>query len=246
MTHRQAVRSPQRGAAFPAFLIFLAALTLSARAEPPRRVLVIGDSIMNLLARSIERSLAVSPEVAVTSFTSLGSGLARLDLFDWHGKIEALIREHRPNTLVVMMGANDGQPMQTSGGVVAPRTPEWEVEYARRVARVFDLAEAGGVKHVFWLELPDMRDTAVQEHADRVNAIFRAETKRREGARFVETRAWLSREPGRFSPYILQKNGMPLEVRSRDGIHLNRAGADLMAERIAPMLKAGLSAQGTP
>jgi hypothetical protein len=243
MKLRSSVRARSRGALFVA----LALAAVSARAEPARRVLIVGDSIMNLLARSMERALAGVPEIEATSFTSLGSGLARLDLFDWHGKIESLLREHRPDILVVMMGANDGQPMRTDAGVAAPDTPEWETEYARRVARVFDLAEAGGVKRVLWLELPDMREAKVQAHAERVNAIFRAEAARRPGvARFIETRPVLSREPGQFSLYILQRDGMPLEVRSRDGIHLNRQGADRLAEVIVRLLKSDLPEKETP
>ena len=222
-------------------------LTLaSAETETLRRVLVIGDSIMNLLARSIERAAAGDKALSVATFTSLGSGLARLDLFDWPGRIEALIREHRPDTLVLMMGANDRQPMQVDGRILQPDTPEWDEEYARRVARIFELAEAGGVRHVVWLELPDMREPAVQAHAERVNAIVRAEAARRAGAEFFETRPILSRKPGVYSAYIVQANGMPLEVRSRDGIHLNRSGADLLAEQLLSRLKMPRAAPSVP
>lgn len=217
------------------FTICCAALFLSVTettAQQPTRVLIVGDSIMQAVARSLERQLARRDGVEVSSHTHIGTGLARLDLYDWHEKIRTEVAAHRPDTVLIMIGANDNQAMRTNGQVVRPGSSEWEREYARRAGEAMDIMLRGGVQRIHWLELPDMRDARLQQDVTLINRLVRAECDQRPEATYQETRSLLSREPGTYSPYIIQANGMPLDIRSGDGIHFNRRGADLLAERM--------------
>jgi hypothetical protein len=47
---------------------------------------------------------------------------------------------------------------------------------------------------------------------------------------FFETNKLLTRKPDTFSAYLVDNMGRPIKVREPDGIHLARAGADLVAE----------------
>ena len=67
-------------------------------------VLMIGDSMMRLLGNAMEKELGKLPEVKASSFTSLGSGIARLDAFDWMAKSISLMDEKKPSTVVVFFG----------------------------------------------------------------------------------------------------------------------------------------------
>ncbi len=212
------------------------ALTPGARADV-NRVLLMGDSIMVAGARSMEREIRrLAPAVRVHTFTSLGSGLARLDAFDWHAKFREMVEAHQPDTAVVMIGTNDSQPMMGRGETIRPGSPEWEAEYARRVGEAMDILITGGVNRIFWLELPDMREDRLQEETNLINRLGEREAKKRPQVTFHPTRPTLSLTPGTYSAWVRQPNGMPIEVRDRDGVHLNRPGADRLAAAVIPVV----------
>lgn len=210
------------------------------------RVLLMGDSIMIQLARAIERELAGKPGYEVTSAPSLGTGLARLDLFDWHRRIEEMTGDGITDILVMMIGTNDKQPMRTDAKtILQPHDAAWSVEYARRVARSMDIMIENAVKHIIWIELPDMREKRLQQDALEINSIIEREADARPGVIFLPSKHLLSRAPGTYSHYVLQDDGMPLRVRS-DGVHLNRAGADLLGSYIVSHITSILNGSKTP
>ena len=82
-----------------------------------------------------------------------------------------------------------------------------------------------------WLELPDMRDEKIQ--ADVVDQSFgSSEAEKHQRVEFFGTRGILGFRAGKFTPYVIGSKGLPVQVRDPDGIHLNRAGADRLAEYI--------------
>ncbi len=219
--------------------IMLTLTTMITAAQPtakPKRILVIGDSMMQVTAHAFNRRLDRIPDVENRNHTSLGSGLARLDVFDWLEKIQELVDDFDPDATVVWFGANDLQPMQTAGGIIRPGSPEWSAEYQRRVGAAMDRLTKREGAYVYWLELPDMRDRRVQSDVAFINSLLVTAAGNRERAFFVPTRTILSREPGTYSPYIVGPRGMPVQIRDPDGIHLNRAGADLMTEHLLELI----------
>lgn len=215
----------------------LAANGLWARpATRPERILMIGDSMMQVPAHALNRRLEGIPNVRNHRYTSLGSGLARLDVFDWIEKARELINEFDPDATLVWFGANDVQPMQTEAGIVRPGTPEWRVEYARRVGEIMDLLSARDGASVHWLELPDMRDRRIQDDVALINDLIKETARTRERAFFVPTRPLLSRDPGTFSPFIIGPRGLPVQIRDPDGVHLNRAGAERITDHLVEYL----------
>lgn len=205
-----------------------------AAEEPP--VLMIGDSMMRLLGIAMEKELNAAGIQPAVSFSSLASGLARMDAFDWFAKVDELMNEHKPATVVVSLGANDRQSLKDiSGRVVQFGTPEWEAEYALRVGRIMDDLLKGGAKRVVWLLLPDMRDPAQQEYAKSVNALFVREIEvetRKDKIVTFDMGPLLSRRPGQFSLYVMAPNGAALTVRDTDGVHLTNPGAQRVAQAI--------------
>lgn len=216
----------------PLLVMFSATVSGSA----PTRVLLLGDSMMRVPAHALELAMSRKPGVEVFSFSSIGSGLARLDTFDWLVKIDSLTADFSPDTAIVFLGANDRQPMRTDAGIVPPGDTAWQREYAGRVGEAMDRLLRGGVRKVLWLQLPEMRDERLREDVNLINGIVAAQSAAREGVAFVEIRDVVGRGSGRYSAYVIQPNGMPLHVRDPDGIHLNRAGADLIAAHLVDLL----------
>lgn len=211
-----------------------AALAGLAGAKSP--VLLIGDSMMKLPGHALERELAKIPGVEAHSFSGIGTGLARLDAFDWLAKIDALCAEIQPKVAVVALGANDRQPMMLENvGLAQPGAPEWEAEYAVRLGRAMDHLLAGGCETVIWLQLPPMRDDVAAAHAQRINALVLAEAARRprvvahDFSPLVADRRTGGYADRRMDP----QTAAAIQVRDVDGIHLAPEGARLLALSLA-------------
>lgn len=199
-------------------------------------VLMIGDSMMRQLGVAMEKELKAAEIQPASAFSSLGSGLTRVDAFDWFGKIESLMQERKPKVVVIAIGANDRQPIKASSGqMFLCGTPEWEKEYSRYVGRVMDALITGGVEKIVWLLLPDMKDPAHQEYAQRANAVFMREatTESRQGKiALFDMRGVLARKPGTYSAFVMAPNGQALTVRDPDGVHLSAVGAQRVAQAL--------------
>ena len=196
-------------------------------------VLMIGDSMMRLPGQSMERELARHPGgISASSFAGIGTGLARLDAFDWLAKIDELCAERKPKVAVVALGANDRQPMQIVGGsVVQPGTPEWESEYSARIGQAMDRLKAGGCEKIIWLALPPMRDPAVDAFAKRIDELVLAQAAGRPGVVVHDfTKMVADRRTGGFTERVMDPNtAAAIAVRDRDGIHLTPEGARMLA-----------------
>lgn len=224
---------PGWGGALAAALWAAAAFGQDVGAQSP--VLLIGDSMMRLPARALERDLAKLPDVAVASFASIGTGLARLDAFDWLAKIDELCAAHRPKTAVVALGANDRQPMMVEHvGLVQPGTPEWDAEYAARVGRAMDRLLAGGCEKIIWLQLPPMREPVVAEFARRLNDLVAAQAAQRPQVVAHDFSALVAdRRTGGYTDRRMDPlTAAAIAVRDADGIHLAPDGARLLAEAL--------------
>ena len=200
-----------------------------------QRILLVGDSLMKGLTLPLENELAKHPGVVTRSCAEIGTGFARLDLFNWHQKISELTKEFSPNIAVLWIGGNDVQPLKTTKGIFVPGSPEWAGEYAKRVGLAMDLLIAGGVQRIYWMEVPDMRDEQVQTHAEVIRGIQAKEAKQRPEVTWLPARNLLSQTPGKYTQYLITDSG-PMEVRGEDGIHLTARGYKYLAAKLAPSI----------
>ncbi len=210
-----------------------------ARSDPgPGTVLICGDSLMKSVARSLVRELGGQGSVRVEQLISIGTGLARPDVFDWPAKLRESAAS-RPAYVVILLGANDDQALRgPNGQTLSPGTPEWTCEYTRRVAEVLGTLDRAGVGRILWIGLPDMRDAKLQEHARRVNEIFRSECGKVARAEFFDIAPLFSPKPGTFTSYSVLPGGKVVTTRASDGIHFTADGADLLARAVRERLKA--------
>lgn len=208
-------------------------LNIAVRADdPPRTILVCGDSMMKSVSRSLTREFAPVPGVKLAVLISIGTGLARPDVFDWTAEMKTALTS-TPETVVAMLGANDGQNLRTAGGaVVLAGTPEWSVEYAGRISSLLQQMKEAGARHILWVGMPDMREAKLQADSRRINEITKAECARVEGVEFFDTAPLFSPKPGSYSAYVVREGCKPILVRSGDGAHLNVAGADILARAL--------------
>jgi uncharacterized protein len=213
-----------------ALLLFARTLCAATDKDGHAEVLIAGDSMMRSVARSFEKAFT-RRGLSTTKFASIGTRLARLDLLDWPAKLAALARAHTPARAIVMMGANDNQPLQVGGGVIPFGTDTWQTEYGRRVGKAMDALLDADVTQLIWVGLPCMREKRLDADVRRINEIVAQQAAARRAVVFVPVYALFSKD-GAYSSYVIGKNGLPLEVRSADGIHMTRNGAELLVEHV--------------
>lgn len=195
-------------------------------------VLMLGDSMMRLPGQAMQRELSRTPGIQAHAFSGIGTGLARLDAFDWLRKIDELCAEFHPKVAVVALGANDRQPMMLPGSnLVRPGTPEWNAEYADRIGQAMDRLTAGGCERIIWLLLPPMRDAVVDSFAQGVNqAIVAAAAQRPAVIAHDFTSLVADRRTGGFTDRVMDPHtAAAIRVRDPDGIHLTPDGARMLA-----------------
>lgn len=217
--------------------VFAAPEQPSAIPQPEAPILMIGDSMMRLLGHEMEKSFKKAGIQPAVSFSSLGSGLVRPSVFDWNAKVDELVAANHPKTVFVAIGTNDRQAIEAEGiGTIRYESAtQWRQAYSKCVGGLMDRLIAGGASRIVWMLLPDMNDTATQEHAQLVNEIIRGEAasgSRGDVVTLLDLAPILSRRPGKFSRYLMSPDGRSLAVRDPDGVHLSVDGAKLVAQAI--------------
>lgn len=192
------------------------------------RLLVVGDSLSISLADVLQRRLATTPGLAFARLGRVSSGLARPDFFDWEKHLAEMTQKHRPDTVVVMIGANDNKSLRLpSGKTAAFGTAAWNAEYRRRAARLVDIArKANPDVRVVWLGVPVMGDPGLFRDMPVVNAALAEAMRRLPGCRFVDVWPVLAGPGGRYAEFL----DPATRLRAPDGVHLAPAGAARLAD----------------
>lgn len=206
-------------------------------AEDPLRLLVAGDSMTEALGPVLEELAEGTGVAAAERALGYSSGLSRPDFFDWPARLAELLDEHRPEVVVVSVGANDAQGIQTPSGPASFGTEAWVAEYRGRVAATMDLLAAED-RIVYWLGEPVMRSSTFDARMALITSIFREEAAGRAQIRFVDTRPTFASEDGGYAAYLPDASGTPVLVRRDDGIHLTPAGARRLATQLLDTLRA--------
>ena len=117
-----------------------------------------GDSQAETLTASLARLAGGTDLIETTTHFRLSSGLTRPDFFDWPAFLFRESEAFDLEVIVLMLGGNDSQAIQTAQGEVFQRlTDEWRDEYRGRVGDMMDLLDAPG-RILVWVGQPVMRD----------------------------------------------------------------------------------------
>jgi hypothetical protein len=204
-------------------------------AADPLRVLIAGDSMTESAGPALVEALDGTGVVRSTRELRYSSGLTRPDYFDWPARLRQLVAEQRAEAIVLWLGANDAQGIQTPAGPASFGSDAWVTEYRGRVAALMDELTRDG-RVVYWLGEPVMRSSGFDERMQLITRVYREEASRHPGVRFVDTRQLFSDPDGSYDAYLPGSDGRPVLVRRDDGIHLTEAGAD----RLVPAVMAAL------
>lgn len=200
-------------------------------AQRPLRLYIAGDSMAGQFGRPLAELAEKTGLVRARLDYHVSSGLSRPDYFDWPQRLIGEIFDTRAEAVVVLVGGNDAQDVEWDGRVLKVGTEDWLEVYHLRVAEAMDIASAGG-RRVYWVGQPVMRDRGYGERMAMLNRVYEEEAARREGVTFVDAWRLFSGPDGGFAAYLRDDGGELVRVRQADGIHLTRAGAELLAAHV--------------
>ena len=100
------------------------------------------------------------------------------------------------------------------------------------------LEDPAGERIVYWVGQPIMRSGSFSERMASVNAIYRDEAESRPWVRYVDAYAMFANDAGQYEAFLPGLDGRVQDMRQGDGIHLTRAGGDLLARHVLDLIEA--------
>jgi len=198
------------------------------------RVAIVGDSLAAGLGYFAER-VFLPRLVRVSGQGRISTGLARPDYFNWPYTMHRIIDRFDPDLVIVMLGENDHQSLQTVQGEREARigTSEWPATYRERVLRMMRIATSQGAKLV-WVGLPISADFRLRDHSRRQNEIFEFAASISNDVAYFD--AWdRFREPGDGYTAYFREGRRVILIREGDGLHFNAIGYTILAREIAEL-----------
>ena len=217
----------------------------SIRAPTPRhrlRVVIVGDSLAAGLGYFAER--VFRPRLVVVSGQGrISTGLARPDYFNWPFTMHRIVDRFDPDLVIVMLGENDHQSLQTVHGRREAQigTSAWPNAYQGRVEGMMRIATSEGAK-VVWAGLPVAANPDLRAHSLRQNAIFERAADRVDDVTYFDAWRRFRAPKGGYTAYFREGKRVIL-IRAADGLHFNAVGYTILAREIAKRASAefGLS-----
>lgn len=209
---------------------------LNARlAQGPLRIGVFGDSMADGLYAGLYRDLQDQPNVSVTKFSQVSTGLSRYDYVDIQAKTRSQLDETPVDVAVMLFGTNDAQGIDTGGVVHMFGTDGWKAAYGKRIDDLVALLRSRDVA-VYWVGLPRMKRDSFDARMTLINGVVEARM-RALGVPYIETTALTSNDAGGYEAYLPNDSGRRVLMRAGDGIHMSMAGYLRMSAPVAARLK---------
>jgi hypothetical protein len=197
------------------------------KSEDAKRVLVVGDFLATALAKGLALTYQENPDVVVIDATSGSSGLVRNDYYDWPGKLPSIAEEQNPDAILVLVGGNDRQGIDTASGPYALGTDGWRTAYASRVNALAEALRATG-KPALWVGLMPVQSSTMSRDYSSFNGIVREQLETK-GIPFIDTWNGFADAEGKFVAVGPDIRGQSVQLRASDGLNFTRAGQRKLA-----------------
>jgi hypothetical protein len=207
--------------------------------DNPLRIWVGGDSLAVIPGQSVLESFPGASQGVIQSVRpevdgQVATGLARPEVFNWPDHLRAETASD-PDVVILTIGSNDDQALTNApgGGTITQGDAEaWVAEYRRRIGGLMDQIIGEG-RTLVLVGIPIVRDAGRNAEYNTINTIFKEEAaKRDDRVLFVDTYPLFTDADGNYADYLPNDAGDLVRYREGDGIHLTRAGGDLVAEEI--------------
>jgi hypothetical protein len=240
---------------FPVLFAAVVAFAVVAHAQnAPKqeqvKIAFVGDSMADGLWQGVTRHIAknscLKALIDTERFGKNGTGLTRLDKFNWPRELLAIDKRFKAQVYVISVGLNDRNPILDPDGKDAQyNSKEWPEVYRDKIDKM--LKSATGMKaSVVWLGIPSLRDAGADKEAREKNALY-AEAIRAlndPSVRYVDP--WRIKSEGNdaFSTYGPGEDGKLIALRTADGSHFTPAGYDIVGAYLYPKIVESLRQRG--
>lgn len=210
------------------------------------RIGVFGDSMADGLYAGLYRDLRDQPQVTVSKFSEVSTGLSRYDYVDIQAKTRRQLEEQPIDVAVILFGTNDAQGINDNGTIHAFGSDGWKAVYARRIDDLVTLLRSRDVA-VYWIGLPRMKGERFDARMGLINELVEARMKAL-NVPFIETLTATSNGNGEYEAYLANDEGRRVLARANDGIHMSMNGYLRISRPVADRLKrdAGLDRPAAP
>lgn len=187
-------------------------------------IVVMGDSLANLLANGLDDALNNRPDVEVVHKAKPDSGLVRSDFYDWPKAVSDLLASEQKISIgVVLLGLNDRQPIREGETVHDPLSPRWLELYRDRIDAIAN-AFAGKRVPLIWVGAPPMQNARLSADLVTLNDLYRQRVEKA-GGQYVDLWGGFVDAENRYTATGPDVSGQPVRLRLGDGIHFTTAGA---------------------
>lgn len=201
-------------------------------------IVVMGDSLANLLANGLDEALNDRPDVEVLHKSKPDSGLVRTDFYDWPKAVSDILAGDQKITLGVMLvGLNDRQPIREGETVHDPLSPRWLELYRDRIDLIADAFAARRIP-LIWVGAPPVQNGRLSADFVSFNELYRQRVEKA-GGQYVDLWGGFVDAENRYTATGPDVSGQLTRLRLGDGIHFTAAGArkaahfvDLVIRRI--------------
>jgi hypothetical protein len=206
-------------------------------AAPPT-VLAAGDSTMQGIDSYLSDELG--DRASLRRDVQLGSAISRGTYWMDHAKSQT--KRLRQRVTVLSIGAAfDSFPLPALDGTTAECCGEpWIALYAGRVRIIMQTYLRRGRGRVFWLTPPLPRDPVRLEITSAISVAIERAAAGLAGVKVIRVDRLFA--PSGTYQEVIRYRGRDVRVRDADGVHLNISGTAIMAQLLAPEIRAAIRA----
>jgi hypothetical protein len=212
------------------------------KVDVAHHIVVMGDSLGNLLAGGLDDALNNRPDIAVIHKAKPDSGLVRTDFYDWPKAVtELLAGDQKISVGVMLLGLNDRQAIREGETVHDPLSPRWLELYR---ARIDTIANAFAARRIplIWVGAPPVQNQRLSADFVTFNELYRQQVERA-GGQYVDLWGAFVDTENRYAAMGPDVSGQTMRLRLGDGIHFTAAGARKAAHFVDILIRRLIEAQ---
>ncbi|WP_455478657.1 SGNH/GDSL hydrolase family protein [Bartonella sp. B10] len=203
--------------------------------ENAKRILVIGDFVAYAVADALEKTFIYNDNIIIINGTVPSSGLVRTDHYSWKSNISELIDKNKPDSIILVIGANDNQPITISNEILSTSQPEWINTYKQRITEITEILNNSGTPWI-WMGQPSFENNNLTQKMRIFNELYKNATKSAKGY-FIDIWSGFTDTQGKFSFSGYDINGKLVKLRTNDGINFTSEGKKKLASYFNSKLK---------
>jgi hypothetical protein len=215
----------------------------------PVRIAFVGDSMADglwgALFRRLGKDKCLADRVKLIRKAKNGTGLTRLDQFNWVAEVGAMAKDGAVDLFVGSFGINDRQAIVDATKVRTEYgTPEFDKAYQSIAEALVRNAISGGAS-IIVAGLPVMLDADANADAKAKNRLFAAAVAAVNSPLAIYVKPWSSKSgEDEYKPYLPNANNQMVLFRAGDGIHFTTFGYDQVMDYFYPVIFDSLKARG--